>query len=636
MPLALASAPERECDLVDAFVAHLRATGRQCDGRFTHVAERFFARWPDPAGWAAEPLEVRLGVCARTRQLLIFLMLHGHLRPGYDYLLSRTLISLWRELATSPLNSDMQRFLAATRELGYSDSGARGAAGLVCARVLIQSGRRLDALTGGDLAEFEAALDERERRTGRRSGHYWRMLFSTRSALYHLGILAQPPTARPAVPAQPFEQRLTRAGVPEWLRATFLAYLERLRATHSRSTVCGTATKLGQFGRHLAEVDPELGSLAQLDRRRHIETYLAAVAQARRAVDGAPISIEERRGRVITINCFLNAIGQWGWSEAPPRRLIFPRDIPRRPKPLPRYLPVDEDRRLAEALARSPRPLRANALLLARATGIRIGEVVDLELDCVHELSGQGAWLKVPLGKLDTERMVPLDDDAVAIVDRIAAARSPGRPLPHPRHGRPVEFLLTHHGKRLSPDALRTELRRAANEAGLGHVTPHQLRHTYATALVNAGVSLQALMAILGHTSAEMSLPYGRCSTQTVRADYERALTLAKQRLGPLPEPPTTEEPPGDWRELPLIKSRLAGGYCLRTAAQGVCAYTNICEHCPNFRSDPAMLAVLSAQRADARQLAHDAERRGWNDEADRHLALIDRLDKLIANSEAA
>jgi Phage integrase family len=267
---------------------------------------------------------------------------------------------------------------------------------------------------------------------------------------------------------------------------------------------------------------------------------------------------------------------------------------------------------------------------------IRIGELVDLELDCVHELSGQGAWLKVPLGKLETERMVPLDDDAVAIVDRIAAARSPGRPLPHPRHGRPVEFLLTHHGKRLSPDALRTELRRAANEAGLGHVTPHQLRHTYATALVNAGVSLQALMAILGHTSAEMSLRYGRLFDQTVRADYERALTLAKQRLGPLPERPATEEPSGDWRELPLIKSRLAGGYCLRTAAQGVCVYTNICEHCPNFRSDPAMLAVLSAQRADARQLAQDAERRGWTDEADRHLALIDRLDALIANGGAA
>lgn len=219
--------------------------------------------------------------------------------------------------------------------------------------------------------------------------------------------------------------------------------------------------------------------------------------------------------------------------------------------------------------------------MLCRATGLRIGELVDLELDCVHEVPGQGAWLKVPLGKLATERMVPLDDHVLSIVDRIVAARSPGRPLPHPHGGRLVEFLLTHHGRRLTDYALRGTLQRAAQAAGIGPVTPHQLRHTYATALINAGVSLQALMALLGHSSAAMSLRYGRLFDATVRADYERALTLAKERLGPvLPDTPTAA-PDGDWREVPLIKSRMAGGYCLRTAAQGVCAYTNICEHCP-------------------------------------------------------
>ena len=67
-------------------------------------------------------------------------------------------------------------------------------------------------------------------------------------------------------------------------------------------------------------------------------------------------------------------------------------------------------------------------------------------------------------------------------------------------------------------------------------MTSHQLRHTYATALVNAGVSLQALMALLGHVSAEMSLRYGRLFDATVRTEYERALDLAKQRLGTLPD----------------------------------------------------------------------------------------------------
>lgn len=420
-------------------------------------------------------------------------------------------------------------------------------------------------------------------------------------------------------PAQGYEQRLSSWGVSDRLRPTFVAYLERLHATHAPSTVSGRATELAYFGRHLAEVDPGLTSVADLDRQRHIESYLTATAQATRQVDGAPISIEERRHRIIAVHCFLNDIGQWGWKAAPDRRLIFPRDTPRRPQPLPRYLPADVDRRLSEALSRSTETLAANALLLCRATGLRIGELVDLELDCVHEVPRQGAWLKVPLGKLATERMVPLDDQAVAIVDRIVSVRSPGRPLPHPRDGRLVDFLLTHHGRRVTDYALRGTLQRAAEAAGIAPVTPHQLRHTYATALVNAGVSLQALMALLGHSSAAMSLRYGRLFDATVRADYERALTLAKERLGHvLPDTPTSA-PAGDWRELPLIKSRMAGGYCLRTAAQGVCAYTNICEHCPNYRSEPGMLAVLSVQRVDAQALAEDARRRGWDDEATRH-----------------
>lgn len=240
----------------------------------------------------------------------------------------------------------------------------------------------------------------------------------------------------------------------------------------------------------------------------------------------------------------------------------------------------------------------------------------------------------MPLGKLDSERRVPLDEETVALVDRIAARRSPGRPLPHPRTGRPTEFLLTHHGRHLSVEALRDTLARAATAAALDHVTPHQLRHTYATALVNAGVSLQSLMALLGHVSAEMSLRYERLFDATVRTEYERALTLAKERLGPLlPEAPLPLA--GDWRAAPAIKARLAGGFCVRAPAQGACPYANICEHCPNFRTDARYLPVLAAQRIDAERLAADATARGWTSEASRHRRLIERLDAHIARAQA-
>lgn len=133
--------------------------------------------------------------------------------------------------------------------------------------------------------------------------------------------------------------------------------------------------------------------------------------------------------------------------------------------------------------------------------------------------------------------MVPLDPETVELIDRIVEHRSPGRPVRNTRTGRLADFLLTHQGRRVSKDVLRDELTSAAARAGLGQVTPPQLRHTFATALVNSGVSLQSLMAMLGHVSAEMSLRYGRLFDTTVRAEYERALTQAKAQLGAMPPP---------------------------------------------------------------------------------------------------
>ena len=78
--------------------------------------------------------------------------------------------------------------------------------------------------------------------------------------------------------------------------------------------------------------------------------------------------------------------------------------------------------------------LHADALLLTRATGVRIGELRDLELDCVHQIDGHGAWLKVPLGKLASERMVPLDEETVAVIDRIVARRTSGPAAAAPAH----------------------------------------------------------------------------------------------------------------------------------------------------------------------------------------------------------
>lgn len=628
---ACAPGPESTAGLLSAYLSHLGRTGRGNAG-YERGARTFLTRWPNVQSWADLPLRTRLSAGSQTRSFLTFLMVSRRLQPGYDYLVARKLSSFWRDLVGSQLEDDLRQFRVAANELGFSDRVTSAMASQVVARLLIQTGRRLAELRTPDFEELAQACQTREQLTGKGWWHYRMALGTTERVLFHLGVLTTPP-ARGG--RRSLDQRM--AGVTRPLAEMLSAYLHRKGATCMPNTVSGLATRLAHFGRFITDLDPGLISLADLDRRRHIEPYITALTNVVSSTTGRPISVADRARRILAVANFLTEITEWGWEEAPPRRLLFSSDVPRLPRPLPRYLPPDADRRLGQALEDSPNRLAADALLLARGCGLRIGELLDLELDCVHEVWGQGSWLKVPLGKLDTERMVPLDEETLALVDRIVATRSPGRPVAHPRTGGPADFLFTHHGRRLSQHALRAELARAAEVAGVGHVTPHALRHTYATALVNAGVSLQSLMALLGHVSAEMSLRYARLFDATVRAEYERALELVKTRLGPIPGGRTRLPmvADGNWLEAPAIKARLAGGFCLRAPAQGACPYANICEHCPNFRTDATYLPVLAAQRLDAATLATDAEARGWITEADRHRRLLARLDALIAEAQA-
>jgi len=632
---APANAPGLETparDLLADYLSHLSRSDRG-NSAYEQAARSFLRRFPNPQQFAEEPLETRLAEGKQTTPFLTFLMVYGHLRPGYDYLVSRKLSSFWRDIVTSPLEADMVRFRQSAEAIGFTPTNGLRIASQSVGRLLIESARPLCELSLNDFEELSEACRAREVMTNKGWRHYQSALSAAWRVLFHLSIIEIPPPHWQT--RHPLERRMK--DVHPALQSSFVAYLERKSGTCQPTTISGLASRLAHFGRFLAAHDPGICSLRELDRRRHIEPWLNATATAISPKNGEPITKADQARRIHAVSGFLFDITEWGWDDAPTRRLIFRSDVPRLPRPLPRYLPVDCDRRLGEALSQSDFRLCADALLLQRACGLRIGELLDLELDCVHEVPDNGAWLKVPLGKLDTERMVPLDEETLALIDRIIATRSHGRPLPHPRTGRPAQFLLTHHGRRVGQQSLRLELDRAGIAAGIGHVTTHQLRHTYATALVNAGVSLQSLMALLGHVSAEMSLRYGKLFDQTVRAEYERALDLAKSRIGPLPDQhrhiPLVST--SDWREEPAIKSRLAGGYCLRAPAQGACPYANICEHCPSFRTDTASISVLGAQRVDAKALADDAEARGWIDEADRHHRLVARLDALLAEGDA-
>jgi len=139
----------------------------------------------------------------------------------------------------------------------------------------------------------------------------------------------------------------------------------------------------------------------------------------------------------------------------------------------------------------------------------------------------------VPLGKLKTERMVPVDSFVCELVQRLRFFRSFD---PLPADGR---LLARRSGKQTFIKQLRLYLSEVAVTVGIStRIVPHQLRHTYASEMVRAGVSLPALMTLLGHVKAEMTMKY----VQVAGNDLQREFHLARSQprhLAPQPKAPT-------------------------------------------------------------------------------------------------
>src|ERR1019366_7245842 len=174
-------------------------------------------------------------------------------------------------------------------------------------------------------------------------------------------------------------------------------------------------------------------------------------------------------------------------------RLILHQDTPRREQYLPRPLTAEQDKIIQQDLLRRD-DRNSNAFLLLRHTGMRIGECADLSFDCLR-LVGPDDWaIHVPLGKLKNERMVPVDSFVCRLVDRLRLLRSQ---YPLAADG----FLLARPSGRY---ALIRKLRSFWRDfvAGVGittRIVPHQLRHSFGTEMLRAGVSFPAVMKLLGH-----------------------------------------------------------------------------------------------------------------------------------------
>jgi integrase len=146
---------------------------------------------------------------------------------------------------------------------------------------------------------------------------------------------------------------------------------------------------------------------------------------------------------------------------------------------------------------------------LAR-TGLRKGEFLALTIDAVVRI-GSGYWLRVPVGKLHTDRYIPLHPQLKALLDQWLADRP---------EGLRSDLLFVEHGRAIPVSRVDHAVAKVARAAGLGRVSPHQLRHTLATQAINRGMSLEAIAALLGHRSLSMTMVYAKLADRTVADEY--------------------------------------------------------------------------------------------------------------------
>lgn len=301
--------------------------------------------------------------------------------------------------------------------------------------------------------------------------------------------------------------------LPPGLRTAVGEYLDHLAVERgtARSTLDSYARDLRRYAEFL--VTQGVSGLVEV-RTEHLAEFLA---QLREGVEGRPPLASSSAARALVaargLHRFAHAEGRIAVDVA---REVTP---PSPPKRLPKALSVDDVGRLLEhAGGDDPRGLRDRALLeLLYSTGARISEAVGLDVDDIDR-TDRTVLLD---GKGGRQRLVPIGRPALAMLEAYLVR---ARPVLLARGRGSSAVFLNSRGTGLSRQSAWNALKTAAQRAGIAEtVSPHVLRHSFATHLVEGGADVRVVQELLGHASVTTTQVYTLVTVNTLREVYATA-----------------------------------------------------------------------------------------------------------------
>ena len=306
-----------------------------------------------------------------------------------------------------------------------------------------------------------------------------------------------------------------RCGLDAAVTGAITAYLDHLAVERgtSRNTLDGYTRDLRRYEQHLAALGvPGLDGVGEA----HVSAFLAVLREG--SDDHPPLAASSAARALVAVRGLHRFAVREGLVERDPAREVKPPSTPRR---LPKALPVDDVLRLLEAPAAEA--LRDRALLeVLYSTGARISEVVGLDLDDVDTVE-RTVLLD---GKGGKQRLVPIGRPALDALDAYLVRTRPG--LVAAGRGTPAVFLNV-RGGRLSRQSAWQTMKVAADRAGLAAtVSPHTLRHSFATHLLEGGADVRVVQELLGHASVTTTQIYTLVTVNTLREVYATAHPRAR------------------------------------------------------------------------------------------------------------
>lgn len=286
----------------------------------------------------------------------------------------------------------------------------------------------------------------------------------------------------------------------------FLGYLSSEKG-FSRNTIAAYRNDLMQFA---AFVDQQ--SEPTVDR----ETVLAFILHLK---DNRYAATTIAR-KIAALRSYFHHLVVKGVSRDDPTEDL---DSPKIGKSLPHAISVEEVNALLQAteVEHGPEATRDRAMLaLLYATGMRVTELVSLNVDDFNVIAG---YVRCA-GRAGRERVIPVSFKATETVDLYLRE---ARPLLLRRPDQTALFL-NHRGERLTRQGFWLIIKGHAKRAGISSpITPHTLRHSFATHLINNGAELRAVQEILGHASISSTQVYTQLGTERLRREWNRAHPLA-------------------------------------------------------------------------------------------------------------